>query len=260
MSTVERKVRSSSRGALLEAALAEFAEHGYEQATVAGIAERAGVTTGALYGHFQGKLDLLVAAIGVPGAGDFWREVVAVAQLPWDQVTRALAEGLAARPDQRTLLLLDVIVLARRDPEVAAAFRATLDDRLGAVERATEEGQRAGLIEPALSPADHARLLAVLAFGMVVLGALGQPAPSLDGFVQLVDLLLQSHPPEDPDDDPSLTRVRNRSAAVERARARQHVAIADAADEGLSLRKIGTAAGLSHERVRAIVAEHRRRR
>ena len=55
--------RASSRSALIVAALDEFSEKGYEAATVAGIAERAGVTTGALYAHFDGKLDLLLGGV-----------------------------------------------------------------------------------------------------------------------------------------------------------------------------------------------------
>lgn len=50
--------RPNSRAALIGAALEEFSTKGYEAATVAGMAERAGVTTGALYAHFAGKLDL----------------------------------------------------------------------------------------------------------------------------------------------------------------------------------------------------------
>ena len=57
--------RANSRAALIDAALEEFSTKGYEAATVAGIAERAGVTTGALYAHFAGKLDLLLATVGL---------------------------------------------------------------------------------------------------------------------------------------------------------------------------------------------------
>ena len=41
---------------------------------------------------------------------------------------------------------------------------------------------------------------------------------------------------------------------TERSRARLHAAIGEAAEEGYSLRRIGAAAGMSHERVRQILS------
>jgi AcrR family transcriptional regulator len=55
-SSRDRK-RPHRPAALLDAAVSEFASKGYEAATVAGIAARAGVTTGAVYGHFHSKLE-----------------------------------------------------------------------------------------------------------------------------------------------------------------------------------------------------------
>lgn len=252
--TATATVRGTSRDALLVAALMEFTEKGYEQATVADIAERAGVTTGALYNHFENKLDLLVATIGVQSIGHFWSTVSEVASMPWNQAASALGRMLSAKPEPSTLLLLDVIVLARRDPEVASAFRRTLDRYMASLARAAEEGHAAGIIDPALPPADVARIMAALTFGLLVLDALEQPRPSTAVSADLVDLLLQSHHVDDADEPAALARVRAKSAAAEHARDRQNAAIAEAVAEGHSLRKIGAAAGLSHERVRAIVA------
>jgi AcrR family transcriptional regulator len=53
MAQQERAVRT--RRAVLEAAAAVFAEHGYTAATVADILKAAGVTKGALYFHFDSK-------------------------------------------------------------------------------------------------------------------------------------------------------------------------------------------------------------
>ena len=47
---------------LLDAAVAAFAEHGFEAATVSDIARRAGLTTGAIYARWTGKRDLIVDA------------------------------------------------------------------------------------------------------------------------------------------------------------------------------------------------------
>jgi AcrR family transcriptional regulator len=47
--------RPSRRGEILEAALAVFAEHGYDAARVRHVAERAGVSDAALYRHYRSK-------------------------------------------------------------------------------------------------------------------------------------------------------------------------------------------------------------
>src|SRR6476660_9353996 len=88
--------RPSSREALIDAALAEFSERGYEAATVTDIAERAGVTTGALYAHFQGKLDLLLQALGLTPAHELFESLAEVATQPWTRVAHLLGENLAA--------------------------------------------------------------------------------------------------------------------------------------------------------------------
>jgi len=51
------------RAEIVEAALASFAEHGYERASLRDIASRAGLTHAALLRHFSGKEELLPAAL-----------------------------------------------------------------------------------------------------------------------------------------------------------------------------------------------------
>jgi len=51
------------REKLVASAALVFAEKGYDGAGVAEIARRAGYTTGAIYGRFTGKAELLLAAI-----------------------------------------------------------------------------------------------------------------------------------------------------------------------------------------------------
>lgn len=51
-----------TRKALLKAAASEFAAHGLNGAKLEAIADRAGVTKGAVYSHFNGREDLLVKA------------------------------------------------------------------------------------------------------------------------------------------------------------------------------------------------------
>lgn len=55
----DKRVRT--RTALLEAARALIREKGHEHATLEAIAERAGMTTGAIYGNFKNREELFIA-------------------------------------------------------------------------------------------------------------------------------------------------------------------------------------------------------
>ena len=55
------QIRAATRQRILDAALALFAEHGYERTSVRMIAEEAGVAQGLLYSYFNGKQALLHA-------------------------------------------------------------------------------------------------------------------------------------------------------------------------------------------------------
>lgn len=245
--------RASSRNALIEAALDEFSELGYEAATVAGIAERAGVTTGALYAHFDGKLDLLVEAIGLASPSAYVQDLIRTFSMSIGEVEESFGRSIGQRPDRRLLLLLDVIVVARRDPEVASTLRRGFNAYVATIEQVTADGIAAGLIDPVLDPVDLARLGAIISLGTIVLEALDEEPPGPRAFAELTDLLFQSHGGEPAEEPAALARVRSRAGGVDRAQRRLQSAIADAAAEGHSLRQIGEAAGISHERVRRIL-------
>jgi AcrR family transcriptional regulator len=248
--------RANSRAALLDAAFEEFSTKGYEAATVAGIAERAGVTTGALYAHFAGKLDLLVATIGLKPVDEVVDSIATMAGLPWSEARRIMSEGLATTPDRRTLLLLDLIVGARKDPHVAEILHRGLKTYLAAMKRANDTGVALGFIDPALATDDLARLFALLTLGRMVFAALDERPPSDDAFRRLTDLLLQSAGASDEEDGPAvLARVRTRAATADHADHALHDSIVEAVEAGFSLRQVGAAAGLSHERVRQILRQ-----
>ncbi|MFI9402533.1 TetR/AcrR family transcriptional regulator [Nocardia sp. NPDC052316] len=57
------EIRENNRAALITAAITEIAAHGYQSARLGDIADRAGLTTGAIYSIFGSKQALLFAAI-----------------------------------------------------------------------------------------------------------------------------------------------------------------------------------------------------
>lgn len=112
---------------LLEAAVGEFAEHGYAGASMAGVADRAGVGKGLLYHYFAGgKADLFKAAVRncIQPMFEEAERLAASAQGPWREVMRALIaigyDRMAARKERALFRL--IIAEAERFPELAEFY------------------------------------------------------------------------------------------------------------------------------------------
>jgi AcrR family transcriptional regulator len=90
--------RDRTRAKLLEAARLLIREKGYEHTTLAQIAERAGMTTGAIYGNFKNRDELFVS-LGQTYWAPIKPQVTAGATFP--EIMRAMAEAtIAAIPDR----------------------------------------------------------------------------------------------------------------------------------------------------------------
>ncbi len=90
--------RDRTRSKLLEAARSLIREKGYEHTTLDAIAERAGMTTGAIYGNFKNR-DELFLSLGQTYWAPITPNVRSRATFP--EVMRALADAtLAAIPDR----------------------------------------------------------------------------------------------------------------------------------------------------------------
>jgi len=121
---------------------------------------------------------------------------------------------------------------------------------------ANDKGAALGVIDPAMRTDELARLFAVLTFGRMVFAALDERPPSDDAFRRFNDLLLQAAGSDGDENEPAaLARVRTRATTAARARDALRESIVEAVDAGHSLRQVGAAAGLSHERVRQVLRE-----
>jgi hypothetical protein len=138
---------------------------------------------------------------------------------------------------------------------VAATYRRLLETHVEAFERTARLGVESGRIDPILPHDELARLVLAVSFGVMVLRALGEAPPSETTVAGLVEQLVQPARGRAAPRERGLARVQSRSRGLERAEADLHEAIVQAAAEGHSLRRIGDAAGLSHERIRRIVSE-----
>jgi len=57
------KLSPEKQGRILEAAVDEFAGHGYDSANINSIAQKAGVSVGSIYNYFESKEDLYLAVV-----------------------------------------------------------------------------------------------------------------------------------------------------------------------------------------------------
>ena len=95
--------RERTRAALLEAARQLIRERGHEAATLDAIAERAGMTTGAIYGNFKNREDLFIAL-----AQAYWSPIKPKVRegATFAEVMRAIADAtIAAISDRQSVVV-----------------------------------------------------------------------------------------------------------------------------------------------------------
>jgi AcrR family transcriptional regulator len=144
-----RQQRSlATRTAIIEGAAAEFDERGYVGASMDGIAERIGMTKGALYFHFTSKADMAGAVIAEQhaisrryGAAAFARGTSPLGVLMW------MSQGLA------TQMTSEVVVSAgiRLSTEAATRDVARQDpytDWMTVVSELVQQAIDAGQVDP----------------------------------------------------------------------------------------------------------------
>jgi TetR/AcrR family acrAB operon transcriptional repressor len=173
----------ATRVQLREAALEVFAERGYAAARLGEIAERAGVTTGALYHHYAGKEELYTTVVG-----ELWWEIAGpiVALLdgedsPLERVERflvAYTRALDEQPRFRALLTVNLLKTEATQelaPGLAEKERA-LGEWLAQLRAVFSEAQRHGELAQRLSPAEAARAVLCFVNGITTTATLGPSA------------------------------------------------------------------------------------
>lgn len=137
--------------ALVDAVAAIVARVGMERATASRIARRAGLTSGAIYGRYETKVDLQQQAIEILLAQRFTDDLSALDQLlvdddPADATARIVAGYLSPPRRDWRLFRIEAYLAARHQPRVAASLHrvqeAAKDDYLTALGARTEEERR----------------------------------------------------------------------------------------------------------------------
>jgi AcrR family transcriptional regulator len=186
-----------TRERLLTAAAEVFAEKGYDRAGVQEIAHRAGFTTGAIYGRFRGKADLLLAAMESCSDDEF-EALFAKNRLGQfeGKVTNILATVgshlVTDEFDNGQALLLEAFVAARRDPEVAVMLRRAVEHVADEMTELIEEAKRTGAIDPSLDTLAVVRFCHAVGLGFLLFGAIDLPRPEAGPWEDLIGLLIRA--------------------------------------------------------------------
>jgi AcrR family transcriptional regulator len=160
---------AETRERLLRAAADMFAERGYDGTRVADIAAAAGLSNGAMYAHFASKAELLVGALHTHG-----RRLLAdlFAADPSRSITDLLlvvGRQLPRRRDPRGYLIVEALVAARRDQDVARPMRDDVAERADWLADLMRLAQAAGELDPTLSPDALAHFCLLLAMGSALI-------------------------------------------------------------------------------------------
>jgi AcrR family transcriptional regulator len=176
MSKAERLTRreasARTRERLLEAARVVFVRRGYEAASIYEIAEEAGFTIGALYGHFGGKEGLFLALLDRHFADQMERFSAELGEMaetddPIAVGSEFWTEFLARDPDL-VVLFVEFWSVAIRNPELrprlATSLRRLRESLAGFIDQRQQELGLSG--DP--SPADVAMVLDALIDGFAL--------------------------------------------------------------------------------------------
>lgn len=181
---------------LIAAAVEVFNERGYDRATVAEIARRAGVTTGAIYSRYRGKADLMADAIAST-LGDQIERLLPEAPSGGAALLGSLGTHLLDDRGGLEWLLMEAIVATRRDPELAEMIRRQLEDESRRIGKLFQQAKDDGHADPELSISAITHLAMSLGMGARVYQLLGMPQPESADWGVVIDLLLKAVEPKD---------------------------------------------------------------
>ncbi|MEV0614381.1 helix-turn-helix domain-containing protein [Nonomuraea sp. NPDC050404] len=156
---------AETRERLLRAAADTFAERGYDGTRVADIAAAAGVSNGALYAHFGSKADLLLAALREHGRHHLASLLAADPDRSATDLLLALGRNLTRRRDPSGYLVVEALVAARRDEDVAGPMRDYVSERAGWIADLVRVAQADSEIDPELSADAVAHFCLLLGMG-----------------------------------------------------------------------------------------------
>jgi AcrR family transcriptional regulator len=185
---------------LIDAAAQVFAERGYDRAGVQEISRRAGLTTGAIYGRFTGKAELLQAAIE-SRTTDELDDLFASHAFDGHatDILKIVGSHLVSPPPeadhQEGALLLEAFTAARRDAEVSESIQKVLEERAASLAELIEVAKVDGSVDPDLDTESVVAFCHAVGLGFLLYDAISYPMPEAQPWEQLITRLVAALAP-----------------------------------------------------------------
>jgi AcrR family transcriptional regulator len=182
----------ATRARIIELASDVFANEGYGAASIRDLADRSGLSSGAIYGSFRNKAELLAEAVDAIIASDEASLPSAVIeQMSLPDIDAYQYENVTKRDRLRTLLM-EAAVAARTDPDVKDRLNDAVAPHIEMATDAHVEWQERAGVDRDLDMRALVLLLWSADLGLAVLDAMGFERPDPHTWAELMRHLLKS--------------------------------------------------------------------
>jgi len=191
-----------SKTKLLDAAVAEIAERGYDRARLVDIAARADLTVGAIYNWYKNKSELFTAALEHAMTeqqesnlnflnSEFSKSLNGVFGSHWMLLVAALGprQGQNTGATDAQKMLLEALKASWRDEESAQSIEPHLSALLGQYEDIVQTAMNEGAIDSTLDAKLLARMFFAFPIGLSLLTLAGLPEIKPANFIPIVQRL-----------------------------------------------------------------------
>ena len=185
-----------TRQRVVDGAAEVFADLGFERARIADIAKAAGLSSGAMYNHFDSKAELLAAVVECHASNQ-------LSALLTSGDVRGILDVIAARGQHldrgpvEAPLLIEAVSAGRRDPEVLRVLGEQVVAREELFAQLIELGQAAGEVAADADAQALARFCLMLGLGSLLVRAMDLPNVNRAAWGALINRLVDGFRPED---------------------------------------------------------------
>jgi AcrR family transcriptional regulator len=188
MPKVVPEYREQAKRRIIAAADAEFARKGFRETTMSDIAEKIGVSKGAVYQYFETK-EALIGAVGDAFLERFIENEFLTARRAGliETTEGAMERMLKSMPSWFPNLICDFLSEAHRDPKAKLLVREIDQKLVKAISGFWEDRRKAGEVPPDVDTEKIARGLVALQLGLMAFVSTGLPrSEAIDAWTEMV--------------------------------------------------------------------------